>query len=100
MCIPAKIYNKMTLNRIQIVRMNQNGYRQRRTRVVQILTLQRIIEAGKAKHFPETITLILRRHPNRVLKACGIPKPAELLIVIFVISSINVKKYKGKSCNT
>ena len=48
-CIIAKIYNRMILNRIRSVidlklRIYQNGFRPKRTTVAQILTLSRIIE--------------------------------------------------------
>ena len=63
MCILAKIYNKMILNRIRTVinprlRMNQNGFRTGRTTVAQILTLRRIIEGVKANNLPAIITFI------------------------------------------
>ena len=62
MCILAKMYNKMILNRIRIVinprlRMNQNGFRPGPT-VAKILTLRRIIEGVKANNLPAIITSI------------------------------------------
>ena len=48
-CIIAKLYNRMILNRIRgaidpELRVNQNGFRPRRTTVAQILAIRRIIE--------------------------------------------------------
>ena len=47
--IPAKIYNKLILNRIRpklepILRKNQNGFRPGRSTLGQVLKLRRIIE--------------------------------------------------------
>ena len=62
-CIVAKIYNRLILNRIRSVidlklRINQNGFRPDRSTVAQILTLRRIIEGVKANHLPAVITFI------------------------------------------
>ena len=62
-CIIAKIYNRLILNRIRSVidvklRINQNGFHPKRTTVAQILTLGRIIEGVKANHLPAIITFI------------------------------------------
>ena len=86
-CIIAKIYNKMILNRIRSVidvklRINQNGFRSKRSTVAQILTLRRIIEGVKANYLPAVITFIdfkkafdsiHRAKMMRILKAYGIP---------------------------
>ena len=86
-CIVAKIYNRMILNRIRSVidlklRINQNGFRPGRSTVAQILTLRRIIEGVKANHLPAIITFIdfkkafdsiHRAKMMRILKAYGIP---------------------------
>ena len=47
--IPSKIYNKMLLQRIRpyfkpILRMNQNGFHPKRSTLVQILTLRRLMK--------------------------------------------------------
>ena len=87
MCIIAKMYNRLILNRIRSVinpklRMNQNGFRPKRTTVAQILTLRRIIEGVKANNLPAIITFIdfkkafdsiHRAKMMRILKAYGIP---------------------------
>ena len=89
MCILAKLFNKMILNRIRTVisprlRMNQNGFRPERTTVAQILTLRRVIEEVKANNLPAIITFIdfkkafdsiHRAKMIRILKAYGIPPP-------------------------
>ena len=86
-CIIAKIYNRMILNRIRCVidlklRINQNGFRPKRTTVAQILTLRRIIEGVKENHLPAIITFIDFRKAfdsihrvkmMRILNAYGIP---------------------------
>ena len=86
-CIIAKIYNRLILNRIRSVinlklRINQNGFRPERTTVAQILTLRRIIEGVKANHLPAIITFIdfkkafdsiHRAKMMKILKAYGIP---------------------------
>ena len=86
-CIIAKIYNRMILNRIRSVidlrlRVNQNGFRPERTTVAQILTLRRIIEGVKANNIKAVMTFIdfkkafdsiHRGKMMRILKAYGIP---------------------------
>ena len=62
--------------------MNQNGFRQGRTTVTQMLTLRRIIEGVKANNLPAIVAFIEfkkafdsihRTKMIRVLKAYGIP---------------------------
>ena len=86
-CIIAKIYNRMILNRIRSainpkLRMNQNGFRPGRSTISQILTLRRIIEGVKANNLPAVLTFIdfrkafdsvHRAKMMRILKAYGIP---------------------------
>ena len=86
-CIIAKMYNRMILNRIRSVidgrlRYNQNGFRSKRTTVAQILTLRRIIEGVKANNLQAVMTFIdfkkafdsiHRGKMMRILKAYGIP---------------------------
>ena len=53
--IAAKIYNQLLLNRIRphlekVLRKNQNGFRQNRSTVGQILTIRRLIEEIKKKN--------------------------------------------------
>ena len=62
-CIIAKLYNRLILNRIRSVidpklRYNQNGFRPKRTTVAQVLALRRIIEGVKANHLPAVLTFI------------------------------------------
>ena len=86
-CIIAKIYNRLILNRIRSVidvklRINQNGFRSKRTTVAQILTLRRIIEGVKANNLPAVLTFIdfkkafdsiHRGKMMQILRAYGIP---------------------------
>lgn len=86
-CIIAKMYNRLILNRIRSVidpklRYNQNGFRSNRTTVAQILALRRIIEGVKEYNLPAIITFIdfkkafdtiHRGKMLKILKAYGIP---------------------------
>ena len=86
-CIIAKLYNRLILNRIRSVidpklRYNQNGFRPKRTTVAQVLALRRIIEGVKANHLPAVLTFIdfskafdsiHRGKMMKILKAYGIP---------------------------
>ena len=86
-CIIAKMYNRLILNRIRSVidirlRVNQNGFRPKRSTVAQILTLRRIIEGVKANNIEAVMTFIDfkkafdsidRGKMMRILKAYGIP---------------------------
>ena len=86
-CIIAKIYNRMILNRIRSeidlrLRVNQNGFRPKRTTVAQILALRRIIEGVKANNLKAILTFIdfkkafdsiHRGKMMRILKAYGVP---------------------------
>ena len=61
--IMAKTYNRMLLNRIRpildpLLRNNQNGFRQERTTVGQILAIRRILEGVKSKNVPVVFTFI------------------------------------------
>ena len=61
--IMAKTYNRMLLNRIRpildpLLRNNQNGFRQERTRFGQILAIRRILEGVKNKNVPVVFTFI------------------------------------------
>ena len=61
--IMAKTYNRMILNRIRpvlypLLRHNQNGFRQKRTAVGQILAIRRILEIIKDKNLPAIFTFI------------------------------------------
>ena len=86
-CIIAKMYNRLILNRIRSVidirlRVNQNGFRPKRSTVAQKLTLRRIIEGVKANNIEAVMTFIdfkkafdsiHRGKMMRILKAYGIP---------------------------
>ena len=86
-CIIAKMYNRLILNRIRSVldvklRRNQNGFRPKRTTVAQILALRRVIEGVKANNLPAIITFIdfkkafdfiHRSKMMKILQAYGIP---------------------------
>ena len=86
-CIIAKIYNRLILNRIRSVidlklRINQNGFRPKRTTVAQILALRRIIEGVKGNNLKAILTFIdfkkafdsiHRGKMMQILRAYGIP---------------------------
>ena len=62
-CIIAKIFNRLILNRIRKtidlkLLLNQNGFRSGRTTVAQILTLRRIIEGVKDNNLKAVMTFI------------------------------------------
>ena len=85
--IMAKTYNRMLLNRIRpildpLLRNNQNGFRQERTTVGQILAINRILEGVKSKNVPVVFTFIdfkkafdsvHRGKMIKILKSYGIP---------------------------
>jgi len=59
----VKIYKKMLLNRLKphlekIFRMNQNGLREGRSTVGQILALRRIFEEAQIKNIPAVLDFI------------------------------------------
>ena len=66
--VVAKVYNRMILNRMILIRIrpeldpwlriNQNGFREKRTTTSQVLALRRIIEGVKRKHLPAGMTFI------------------------------------------
>ncbi|KAJ8361351.1 hypothetical protein SKAU_G00178760 [Synaphobranchus kaupii] len=86
-CITAKIYNRMILNRLRHaidphLRENQNGFREGRTTVAQILALRRIIEEVKKNNltavlcfidFKKAFDSIHRGMMMKILKAYGVP---------------------------
>ena len=87
-CIIAKIFNRMILNRIRSkidlrLRTSKNGFRPNRPTVAQILSLRRIIEGVKMNNLKAIITFIdfkkafdsiHRSKMMRILKAYGIPQ--------------------------
>jgi hypothetical protein len=61
--IGVKVYNRMLLNRIPpfvdpLLRWTQNGFRQQRSNISQILALRGIIEGMKAKNLPLALIFI------------------------------------------
>ena len=83
----AKVYNRMILNRIRPkldpwLRINQNGFREKRTTTSQVLALRCIIKGVKRKHLPAVMTFIdFKKAFNsihcgklmKILRAYGIP---------------------------
>ena len=94
--IAAKIYNLMLLKRIrpeieQVLRKNQNGFRQNRSTSGQILTIRRILEGVKAKNLPAVLLFIdfskafdsiHRGKMKEILLAYGIPNETVNAIMI------------------
>ena len=86
-CIIAKMFNRMILNRMRSaidphLRENQNGFREGRTTLAQILALRRIIEEVKRHNlaavlcfidFKKAFDSIDRRAMLRILKAYYVP---------------------------
>ena len=93
--IATKIYNLLSLNRVRpalenLLRKNQNGFRQNRSTIGQILTVRRIIEGIKAKNlkavlifvdFSKAFDSIHRAKLEEVLEAYGIPQETILAIM-------------------
>ena len=83
-----KLYNRMLLNRLRpaidpLLRINQNGFRQKRTTVGQILALRRLLEGVKEKNLSCVMTFIDFRkafdsiHRGKlmdILRAYGVPE--------------------------
>ena len=83
-----KVYNRMLLNRLRpvidpLLRINQNGFRQKRTTVGQILALRRLLEGVKDKNLSCIMTFIDFRkafdsiHRGKlmdILRAYGVPE--------------------------
>ena len=66
--VVAKVYNRMILNRIRPkldpwLRINQNGFREKRTTTSQVLALRRVIEGVKRKHLPAVMMFIDFKKP-------------------------------------
>ena len=83
-----KLYNRLLLNRLRpvidpLLRINQNGFRQKRTTVGQILALRRLLEGVKEKNLSCIMTFIDFRkafdsiHRGKlmdILRAYGVPE--------------------------
>ena len=86
-CVIAKLYNRMILNRIRsaidpYLRENQNGFREGRSTVTQILALRRLIEEVKKNNmkavlcfidFKKAFDSINRSVMMKILKAYSVP---------------------------
>jgi hypothetical protein len=110
--IGAKLFNRMVLNRIRpfidpLLRWNQNGFRQQRSTISQILALRRIIEGMKAKNLPLAVVFIdyskafdsiHRERMFQILKAYGIPRVIiDAIKAIYTNSSALVISPEGDS---
>ena len=83
-----KLYNRLLLNRLRpvidpLLRINQNGFRQKRITVGQILALRRLLEGVKEKNLSCIMTFIDFRkafdsiHRGKlmdILRAYGVPE--------------------------
>ena len=61
--VVTKLYNRMILNRLRpvinpLLRDNQNGFREKRSTVSQVLALRRILEGARDKNLTAVITFI------------------------------------------
>ena len=86
--VVMKLYNRMLLNRLRpvidpLLRINQNGFRQKRTTVGQLLALRRILEGVKSNNLSCILTFIDFRkafdtiHRGKlmdILRAYGVPE--------------------------
>ena len=100
--IASKVYNKLLLNRLRpyvdpILRPNQNGFRQGRGTLSQILTIRRIIEGVKAKNLKAILTFVDfkkafdsvdRNKLMSILRAYGIPEKLVCAIAIMYTDTI------------
>lgn len=100
--VAAKVYNKMLLNRIRpvldpLLRKNQNGFREGRSTVAQILTIRRLIEGIKAKNLSATLIFvdfkkafdsIHRGKLMEILKAYGIPQQVVSAIEVLYTNTV------------
>ena len=108
--IAAKIYNLLLLNRIRpelekILRKNQNGFRQKRSTVGQILTVRRIIEGVKAKNvqavftfvdFSKAFDSVHRGKLKEIILAYGIPEETtSALMMLYENSRAMVRSPDG-----
>ena len=98
-CIAAKIYNTLLREIIQptldmILRTNQNGFRNNRSSVGQIITVRSIIEVFKEKNlvaslifvdFSKAFDSIQRSIIIKILKSYGIPmKIINAILILYI----------------
>jgi hypothetical protein len=87
LCIIAKMYNRLILNRLRVaidphLRNNQNGFRSKRSTTSQVLALRRVIEEVKRNNLKAVLTFIdfrkafdsiNREQMIKILKAYDVP---------------------------
>ena len=111
--ITAKTLNRMTLNRIRphieaILRINQNGFRQKRSTTSHILALRRMIEGIKDKNLPGVLLFVDFKkafdsvHRDKLFKiliAYGIPrKIVDLIKLMYLNTKARVVTPDGETC--
>ena len=105
--------NRMTLNRIRphietILRINQNGFRQKRSTTSHILALRRMIEGIKDKNLPGVLLFVDFKkafdsvHRDKLFKiliAYGIPrKIVDLIKLMYLNTKARVVTPDGETC--
>ena len=110
--ITSKTLNRMILNRMRphietVLRINQNGFRQKRSTTSHILALRRIIEGVKEKNLPAVLLFVdfkkafdsvHRGKLFKILAAYGVPqKIVELIKLMYKDTKARVVTPDGES---